>query len=154
MSDLRLRPGEVCQYLTQHHTDWVRWYLGENDELTTKSKVDLYQLLSCRDSFALHFTTVSYGLANYKYQCSQANLFAPQSLVGTWPRLENDRGGFPRVCVIVRQVFRQIVDIFQDSEGKLYRLCHIVSLEMYRTRYRHEYYIYSRLIFYGKLILK
>ena len=64
--------------------------LGENDELITKSKVDLSRLLSCRDTLALHFA--NYGIVNYKCVHSEDNLFEPQSLVGSWPRLENDRG--------------------------------------------------------------
>lgn len=66
--------------------------LGENDELTTKSKADLSRLLSCRGTLALHFARVNYGIVNYKCVHSEENLFEPQSLVGSWPRLENDRG--------------------------------------------------------------
>ena len=64
--------------------------LGENDELITKSKVDLSRLLYCRQ---LCTTVCQSEVRPCPLQiCSQDNLFVPQSLAGSWPRLENDRG--------------------------------------------------------------
>ena len=40
--------------------------VGENEELTTKSKVDLSRLPPCRDSLVPHIHRVNYRLANYK----------------------------------------------------------------------------------------
>ena len=40
--------------------------VGENEVLTTKSKVDLSQLHPCRDSLVPHIGRVNYRLANYK----------------------------------------------------------------------------------------
>jgi len=40
--------------------------VGENQELTTKSKVDLSRFPPCRDSLIPHIGRVNYRLANYK----------------------------------------------------------------------------------------
>ena len=40
--------------------------VGENEVLTTKSKVDLSRLPPCRNSLAPHIGRVNYCLANYK----------------------------------------------------------------------------------------
>ena len=43
-----------------------RKMVGVNKELTTKSKVDLSLLPTCRDSLVLHIARVNYRLAHYK----------------------------------------------------------------------------------------
>ena len=70
MSDLWLRPGEVCQHLTQHHIKVV----GESDELTTKSNQSLslpasiLQRQLCPTLFHSELRP-----CQQKYQCSQHN---------------------------------------------------------------------------------
>ena len=44
----------------------LRKMVGENKELTTKSKVDLSRLPPCRDSLIPYIARVNYRLANYK----------------------------------------------------------------------------------------
>ena len=44
----------------------LRKMVGENEELTTKSKVDLSRLPPCRDNLIPHIARVNYRLANYK----------------------------------------------------------------------------------------
>ena len=50
---------------------------GEDEELTTKSKVDLSRLPPCKDSLVPHIVRVSYRLANYK-QAHQAIFWRPK----------------------------------------------------------------------------
>ena len=50
--------------------------VGENEELTTKYKLDLSRLPPCRDSLAPHIGRVNYRLANYK-RAHQATFWRP-----------------------------------------------------------------------------
>ena len=51
--------------------------VGENEELTTKSKVDLSRLPPCRGSLGPHISRVNYRLANYK-RAHQAIFWCPK----------------------------------------------------------------------------
>ena len=51
--------------------------VGENEDLTTKSKVDLSRLPPCRDSLVPHIGRVNYRLANYK-RAHQAIFWRPR----------------------------------------------------------------------------
>ena len=54
----------------------LRKIVGENEELTNKSKVDLSQLPSCRDSLTPYIARVNNRPANYK-RAHKEILFRP-----------------------------------------------------------------------------
>ena len=51
--------------------------LGENEELTIRSKVDLARLPPCKDNFIPHVWRVNYRLANYKKKLNRRYFGAP-----------------------------------------------------------------------------
>ena len=54
----------------------LKTMVGENEELSMRSKVDLSRLPSCRDNLVPHIERVNYRIANYK-RAHQAIVWRP-----------------------------------------------------------------------------
>ena len=88
--------------------------VGENEVLTSKSKVDLSRLPPCIDSLVPHIGRVNYRHANYK-PSSQVDLLVPQPLL-SWPGLGTNRGRYLRACVVEQTCASpSLVDLLQKT---------------------------------------
>ena len=73
MPYLRANQRKVCEFGTNI---MLKKMVGENEELSMRSKVDLSRLPPCRDNLVPHIDRVNYRIANYK-RAHQAIFWRP-----------------------------------------------------------------------------
>ena len=77
----------------------LKQMVGEDEELTPKTKVDLSRLPPYRDSLVPHIYRVNHRLAHYK-RADKATFFSPKPY-DPLARLEEDWGGHPWASVVM-----------------------------------------------------